>query len=108
MTTDKINEKLLRMAKEELEEVATEFIELLKKKYPNMYETHTSKIEVPGGYFYAKVKEKVATHDTYLFRTGSGIQSLENVIKYLIQGIYLEKLHQKKVNELVAKLEILD
>lgn len=113
MSTDKINQKLMELAKKELREYAQGIVSDLQKKYPGMYSRHSNpKIKEP--FFWAMISDETAPKgvrttkaDHFEFRAGSSESTLEHFLQDLLVGLYSEKLHQNKVNELVEKLEIL-
>lgn len=112
MTTDKINEKLKVLARKELEQVAEDFVDLLKNKYPEMMRRF-KEVKIPANYFYVTQKNNqgevlnIGVH-SIAFKTGKNESDFKYLLEFLLVGIYGEALHQKKVNELVSKLEIFE
>jgi hypothetical protein len=114
MSTDKINQKLMELAKKELKECAKGIVADLQKKFPGMYNKNGgARIREP--FLWAMIKDssfprgvKTTKADYFDFRAGMNESTLEHFLEDLLVGLYSERLHQKKVNDLVEKLEIFE
>jgi hypothetical protein len=102
MTTNEIDKKLNELARKELEQRVDDFIEGLKRDYPNLYNTH--KYIETGAYCKVKGQPNLKV----VFESDKDVYHVGYLLKNILKGCYQANLQKKKVNDLISKIEIFE